>query len=797
MGYKFRLAVVIVCSVLAHDGLTAQWVGTTGIPGGQINCFEVATGATYAGTWGGGLFKSTDHGGHWTYSGLIAQKVRSMAVVGTNLFAGTHMGVWVSPDSGVTWNEANGANQVVQYAYVMQVVGSYLVVGGYSGISRTSDGGVTWSVDTAGLINAQYPTPSIHAIAGTSSDLYCGNPGFGIARSTDNGHTWKRTSTQPPDTNIQALAYNGGTVFTGTQSGVFVSTDHGATWNAFNNGLTNVNVLSLTLQGSNILAGTMGGGVFLSPLASASWSPENTGLGDLTVLALAIDSNILAGTYGGVWSSPTSSISWTAANTGLNATRVYAMAVNGTTLFAGAYGSGLFRSTDDGTTWTNTGVANHYFHSMVANGSSIYAGSEGGFYYSTNNGTSWNSAATGLGTADQRDVRSILVHGSTLYAGTFADGVYVSTDGGTNWTQTPGTGLTNPYVTGLAYMGSTLYAGTQGYGVFGSTDGGSTWTLMSNGLSGDEGLNINTMKTYGTTLFAGTGNGLWESTNGGANWYDSTGNLGSTFILDMIPNASGLIAGVRNGGGVFFSSDYGPSYTNVGTSSGLTSDWVSSLGINSTELYAGISGAGVWRRPLSSPLPIQLASFVATTVSKSSVSLNWETVSEINNYGFQVQKAAGPSGAFADIAGAFIPGNGTSTVKHEYSYTDNAYVAGNVYRLEQIDLSGAVHFSDAVSPQSTTAVAPSSKPTVYSMSQNYPNPFNPSTNIDFTLPRDSHVRLEVYNMIGQKVMTLVDEVKTAGYYTVKMDGTNLASGMYVYRLSTGEQTFLKKLLLLK
>jgi len=179
------------------------------------------------------------------------------------------------------------------------------------------------------------------------------------------------------------------------------------------------------------------------------------------------------------------------------------------------------------------------------------------------------------------------------------------------------------------------------------------------------------------------------------------------------------------------------------------------------------------------------------------VKLNWETVSEINNYGFQVQRAADASSAFADISGAFIPGNGTTTAKHDYSYVDNDYASGNTYRLKQINLSGTVHYSDAVNPQSTTAVAPAPKPTVYSMSQNYPNPFNPSTNIDFTLPQDSHVRLEVYNLIGQKVMTLMDEVKPAGYYTVKLDGTNLASGMYIYRLSTGQHTFLKKLVLVK
>ena len=76
-------------------------------------------------------------------------------------------------------------------------------------------------------------------------------------------------------------------------------------------------------------------------------------------------------------------------------------------------------------------------------------------------------------------------------------------------------------------------------------------------------------------------------------------------------------------------------------------------------------------------------------------------------------------------------------------------------------------------------------------------PAERSTVIEFALPKDSHVKLEVYNLIGQRVMTLVDELRPAGYHEVKLDGTSLASGVYLYRLATGQQTFIKKLLLLK
>jgi hypothetical protein len=199
----------------------------------------------------------------------------------------------------------------------------------------------------------------------------------------------------------------------------------------------------------------------------------------------------------------------------------------------------------------------------------------------------------------------------------------------------------------------------------------------------------------------------------------------------------------------------------------------------------------------NSPLPIQLSSFVASVASPGQTGLHWTTLSEINNYGFEVQKAVKNSATFQSISGSFTAGNGTTTVRHDYSYVDNSYATGNVYRLKQLDLDGTTHFSDPVDPLGVTGVAGKVLPTEYSLSQNYPNPFNPSTVIEFALPKDAHVTLEVYNILGQKVMTLINEVRPAGYHSVKLDGTNLASGMYLYRLATGQQTFMKKLLLMK
>jgi hypothetical protein len=88
-------------------------------------------------------------------------------------------------------------------------------------------------------------------------------------------------------------------------------------------------------------------------------------------------------------------------------------------------------------------------------------------------------------------------------------------------------------------------------------------------------------------------------------------------------------------------------------------------------------------------------------------------------------------------------------------------------------------------------------PIKFELLQNYPNPFNPSTNIKYAIAKQTRVRIEVYNILGQKVAVLVNENKSPGYYTVKFDGRVLATGFYVYRMQTQEYNSVKKMILTK
>jgi hypothetical protein len=181
------------------------------------------------------------------------------------------------------------------------------------------------------------------------------------------------------------------------------------------------------------------------------------------------------------------------------------------------------------------------------------------------------------------------------------------------------------------------------------------------------------------------------------------------------------------------------------------------------------------------------------------VQLFWRTLSETNNYGFEVLRAPDQPAAFTTIPGSFVAGHGTTIEPQAYGFTDSGVSAGAwYYRLKQIDLDGTTTYHDPIRI-SVGDVASSGKeqvPTDFSLYQNYPNPFNPSTTIRYALPTRSHVRLTVFNTLGQRVATLVDEENDAGYHEVQLsaksgtpfggDGAQLSSGVYFYRLQAAD-----------
>jgi hypothetical protein len=201
------------------------------------------------------------------------------------------------------------------------------------------------------------------------------------------------------------------------------------------------------------------------------------------------------------------------------------------------------------------------------------------------------------------------------------------------------------------------------------------------------------------------------------------------------------------------------------------------------------------------PLPVTLVSFTGSaSASKGGVVLEWKTASEVNNYGYTVQRKANDEASFADLNAAFIAGKGTTVEPQEYSYVDKSLTkAGSYsYRLKQQDLDGTIHYSQSLIVNVTVTDVAEVAPKVFQLLQNYPNPFNPSTQVKFSVETTERAVVKVYNMIGAEVATLFDGTAEAGrYYVTPFNATGLASGIYFYRLTTAQKTDVRKMLLVK
>ena len=185
-------------------------------------------------------------------------------------------------------------------------------------------------------------------------------------------------------------------------------------------------------------------------------------------------------------------------------------------------------------------------------------------------------------------------------------------------------------------------------------------------------------------------------------------------------------------------------------------------------------------------VPVELVSFTAS-VNGNQIDLLWQTASETNNSGFDVQRMK--DNDWETIG--FVPGFGTSTERHTYTFTDQNIALGiYYYRLKQIDYDGSYNYSNIVEVNVIAQLN-------FYLAQNYPNPFNPTTSISFQIPNSQHVTLKIYNELGVEVAILVDEVKSAGSYDIKYDALLLPSGVYFYQLQAGTFFETKKMLLIK
>jgi hypothetical protein len=273
------------------------------------------------------------------------------------------------------------------------------------------------------------------------------------------------------------------------------------------------------------------------------------------------------------------------------------------------------------------------------------------------------------------------------------------------------------------------------------------------------------------------------TTTAGENWLAQNSGTSANLNTVLFTNASTIWAAGLNGT-IISSTDLGNTWDSY---NGITQENLFSASfINEyTGWFAGWNGTII--KYLSDITPVELISF-ASVVQNNKVTLNWQTATELNNYGYLVERKTNIDNW---INLGFVPGYGNSSSPKFYSFVDNN-PSGNSrfqYRLKQIDTDGKFQYSSIIEVE----ILPES----FELFQNYPNPFNPSTTIGFSLPKASQVKINIYNMIGEQVETLAEGTFEQGYHSISFNAASIPSGTYVYRFEGSDFVQVKKMVLIK
>ncbi len=424
--------------------------------------------------------------------------------------------------------------------------------------------------------------------------------------------------------------------------------------------------------------------------------------------------------------------------------------------------SGIYKTTDSGNSWQKQGNAftgTHptliYFYNKSDTGICIGtpSGSRFEVYTTIDGGAAWVPVqAANMPAADPGDLFATDGSGkdNTFIFGTYLRRIYRSTDRGITWTRSVyspaqgGIGIAVQLEDSQHGLAST-YFGELVNQAAKTTDGGSSWTPISPNPPVQPSL-------YYLSYVPGT-----------AGWYVATSHNNITLPEPTTPGSSYTL----DGGDTWNPIDTKPH----GPISFSDDGWGWSGGIGDTiyKIFRDI-------------LPVELLSFTSS-VTGNNIQLSWQTATEINNKGFEVYRNGNKI--------AFVDGNGTTTEKQDYSFTDKALQSGIYnYRLNQIDFDGR----QRVVGELTVSLE---LPGNYSIEQNYPNPFNPSTKIKYSIPVSGFVTLKVFDELGKEVAALVNEVKPAGTYEAEFNAANLSSGIYYYRMQSQNKMFVKKMILLR
>ncbi len=365
-------------------------------------------------------------------------------------------------------------------------------------------------------------------------------------------------------------------------------------------------------------------------------------------------------------------------------------------------------------------------------------------------------------------VWSFAAKDTEIFAGSGGGGIFLTTNNGTSWSKVD-TGLSNLGISSLIINGENIFAGTYGGGVFLSTNSGKTWTATAL-----DSQYVWSLALSGSNIFAGTQKGIYLSSDNGSSWNQINSGLTSLVVNSIITSGGNIFAGTT--GGVFLSTNNGTNWTSA--DSGLTNNYIWSLSAYGSNIYAGTE-AGIFQTSNNGSkwTKFGLDSLYTYSFASTDTMLFAGTTGGV----FYVTKS---DSNWAPLNN----GLGRNIVTSLLIVDTNLFAGTNGVYLISLN-----KVNNVTSVKNNLINIPNE----FLLSQNYPNPFNPTTTINYSVSKESFVSIIVYDALGREITTLVNDEMPAGNYKTIFNGSHLASGIYFYRMVSGNFSEVKKLLLLK
>ena len=366
-------------------------------------------------------------------------------------------------------------------------------------------------------------------------------------------------------------------------------------------------------------------------------------------------------------------------------------------------------------------------------GNNIFTGGWGGVFVSTNNGESWANLNLNV---NNGPVTCIVVNNNNIYAGTANSGLFLTANNGSNWT-TINNGLYNPAIRSVAINGNNIFIGIEQ----GGTYPGGIYRSANGGASWSQVFasnNVLNMLSVNNNVYAGCSSGVTLSTDNGTSWSSLLNGYG---ISNLDQSGNNFVA-TPSGFHVFYSTNSGSNWTDV--DNGVIGDIIMGAAISGNNLFAG-------------------------------------TFHE-NGLIIKIYFSGNGGTSWQNITGNIFGGDlFFVNVFNNYVFVGTA---AGLWRRPLNEITG-------IEPNGNNI------PDKFSLAQNYPNPFNPSTKISYSLPKSEIVSLTIYDDLGKEVKTLVNEMQNPGAYNIVFDASNLPSGVYYYKLTAGDYSETKKMVLMK